>query len=264
MKIAVCVKQVLDWEIPARDFRVDPAIRQPQAGLGKLLISIFDENALEMAVQLKERNGARVVAVALGGRPSEDGLRRALAMGADEALRVEAGEAGDLDPFGVAAALAGAIRRSGPVDLVLCGRTGADWDRGQVGPMLAEALGSPCVSFGARIEATGGRVRVHREVEDGWDIVETSLPAVVTVTNHETNVPRMPRTRDAMMAFRTRIPVLTLPDLGLDPGVLETRTCEVRDLFVPVAESRAELIPGDSGEAAAAELVGRLRARGVI
>lgn len=264
MKIAVCIKQVLDWEIPPREFRIDAAAKQPAPGIGKMLISIFDENALELAVQLKEKTGATVVAVTLGGKGAEDALRRALAMTADDAVRIDHDGPGDMDAFGVAAALAAAIRKIGSVDLVLCGRTGADWDRGQVGSILAEELGCACVTFGALIEPADGRIRVHREVEAGWDVVSSRLPAVVTVTNHERNVPRLPRTRDVMMSFRKPITTLALSELGVDPAALSNRTVEVRELFVPAAESRAEMIAGDSGDELAGELLRRLHERNLV
>lgn len=264
MKIAVCLKQVLDWEIPPRDFKIDAAAKQPAANIGKMLISIFDENALELAIQLKEKIGATVAAVTLGGKGAEEALRRAYAMTVDEAVRIDHDGPGDMDAFGVSAALAAAIRKIGPVDLVLCGRTGADWDRGQVGSLLAEELGYACVTFGALIEPADGRIKVHREVEGGYDVVDSRLPAVVTVTNHEKNVPRLPKARDVMMAFRKPITTFSLADLGVDPASLTGRTVEVRELFIPVADSKVELIGGETGEEMASGLLRRLQEQKVL
>lgn len=264
MKIAVCLKQVLDWEIPPRDFKIDAATKQPAPNIGKMLISIFDENALELAIQLREKAGGSIAAVTLGGKGAEEALRRAYAMTVDEAVRIDADVKGDADAFGVAAALAAAIRRIGPVELVLCGRTGADWDRGLVGSLLAEELGYACVTFGALIEPVDGRVRVHREVEGGYDVVECRLPAVVTVTNHEKNVPRLPKARDVMMAFRKPITTLGLADLGVDSAALQPRTVEVRELFIPVLEGKVELIGGETGDEMAGGLVRRLREQKVL
>ncbi len=264
MKIAVCIKQVLDWEIPLREFRIDAAAKQPAPNVGKMLISIFDENALELAIQLKERTGATVVALTLGGKGTEEALRRALAMTADAAVRIDHDVPGDADAFGVASVLAAAIRKIGDIDLVLCGRTGADWDRGQVGPILAEELGYACVTFGALIEPSSSRITVHREVEAGWDVVDCRLPAVVTVTNHERNVPRLPRTRDVMMSFRKPITTYALADLSVDPVRLSNRTVEVHELFIPTTESRVELVPGESGKELASNLVRKLRERKLV
>ncbi len=264
MKIVVCLKQVLDWEIPPRDFKIDHARKQPAPGIGKHLLSIFDENALELAIQLKETAGATVTALTLGGKGAEEVLRRAFAMTADAAVRVDADVPGDADAFGVAAALAAAIRKVGPVDLVLCGRTGADWDRGLVGSLLAEDLGYACVTVGARVEPHGDRLRVQREVEGGYDLVESRRPAVVTVTNHETNVPRLPKARDVMMAFRKPVTTYSLADLGVDPAGLTRRTVEVRELVIPVVDSQVELIGGETGEELAGGLVRRLHDQRVI
>lgn len=264
MKVAVCLKQVLDWEIPSRHFKIDAVAKQPAPNLGQMFISIFDENALELAIQLKERAGATVSAVTLGGKGAEEVLRRAYALTADEAVRVDHDGPGDADAFGVAAALAAAVRKIGLVDLVLCGRTGADWDRGLIGPLLAEELGYACVTVGGLIESAGTRITVHREVEGGWDVTAVGLPAVVTVTNHERNVARLPKARDAMQAFRKPITTFSLADLGIDPARLERRTVEVRELFIPQGESRLELIGGDSGEDLAGGLVRRLQDQKVL
>lgn len=251
MKIAVCLKQILDPELAPKDFRVDPVARQPVRGSARLVISSFDENALETAVQLKERHGAAVAAICMGPKEADEVLRRALAMTADEAFRVD-GPA-DLDAEAAAAALAEAIRGAGPVDLVLVGRQAGDWDRGQVGPMLAEALGFACVTAAFGPEPAGEKLLLRREVAGGIDRVEVKLPAVVTITNDTANLPRIPKVKDTMMAMRKPIVVLPAPPVSSEPAVA------LEELVIPQMDANCEIIAGDDAPARAAALAGRLR-----
>src|ERR1043165_824136 len=127
MNILVCLKQILDPEVPARDFRVDAARREAEQGSANLVTNIFCENALETALQLRERAGGGTITVLSYGRPSaEDSLRKALAMKADAAaLVVDEGE-GAPDPLAVAQVLAAATRRLGTFDLIMTGRESGD------------------------------------------------------------------------------------------------------------------------------------------
>lgn len=251
MKIAVCIKQILDPEVPPRDFKIDPAAKQPIRGNAKLVISSFDENALETAIQLKEKHGATVTAICMGPKEADEVLRRAFALTADAAVRID-GPA-DLDAPAAAASLAAAIRSVGDVDLVLVGRQAGDWDRGQVGPMLAEALGYACVTAAYGPEVVDGGIRVRREVSGGVDVVELKLPAVLAITNAESNVPRLPKVKDTMMAMRKPITVVPAAEVTTGPAVT------LVGLEIPQADGNCEIIEGDDGPARAAALAGRLQ-----
>lgn len=250
MKIAVCIKQILDPEVAPKDFKIDAAAKLPIRGQAKMVLSSFDENALETAIQLKESNGAKVAAVCLGPKEADEALRRALAMTADEAIRIDAPI--DQDAQSLAAALAEAIKGAGPVDLVLVGRQAGDWDRGQVGPMLAEALGYACVTASFQPELKGDKLQVRHEVEGGVDVVEVTLPAVVAITNHGSNVPRIPKVKDTMMAMRKPIAVVAAPAAGAPLVIRE-------ELSIPQQDGECEIIPGDDGPAKAAALAERLK-----
>src|SRR5919112_5688715 len=216
MNILVCLKQILDPEVPARDFRVDPARRVAEQGSASLVTNIFCENALETALQVRERVGSGKITVLSYGRPTaEDSLRKALAMKADAAaLVVNEGE-GTPDPLAVARVLAAAIRKLGAFDLIMTGRESGDWGAGQTGGLLAEELGLPCVSFVDTVEAAGGVLRLKRQTDAGWGLIEATPPVVVTVTNDEHNVPRIPKVRDVMMSYRQPLAKFTPEDLGL-------------------------------------------------
>ena len=229
MNILVCLKQILDPEMPARDFRVDAARREAERGSANLVTNIFCENALETALQLRERTGGGKITVLSYGRPTaEDSLRKALAMKADAAaLVVNEGDANP-DPLTVARVLAAAIRRLGTFDLIMVGREAGDWGAGQTGGLLAEELGLPCVSFVDRIEAAGGVLRLKRQTDTGWEVIEAAPPVVVTITNDEHNVPRIPKVRDVMMSYRQPLTKWTLDDLGLDAAEARAGTPTTR------------------------------------
>ena len=247
MNILVCLKQILDPEMPARDFRVDAVKREAERGSANLVTNIFCENALETALQLRERGGGAKITVLSYGQPSaEDSLRKALAMKADAAaLVVNDGEANP-DPLAVARVLAAAIRKLGTFDLIMVGREAGDWGAGQTGGLIAEELGLPCVSFVDHIEDADGRLRLKRQTDAGWEVLEAEPPVVVTVTNDEHNVPRIPKVRDVMMSYRQPLMTWTPDDLGITAdGALDANAYyEVADLFVPQKEARCEFVAG--------------------
>ena len=161
MNIIVCLKQILDPEIPMRDFKVDPVSKEAVRGASNLVTNIFCENALETALQFKEKNGAgKITALCFAPESGEDTLRKALAMKADEGVQVINDVAAHPDPLMVARTLAAAIRKLGTFDVVMVGRESGDWGVGQTGGLLAEELGVPYVGFVDHIEANGSGVKV--------------------------------------------------------------------------------------------------------
>jgi electron transfer flavoprotein beta subunit len=249
MNILVCMKQILDPEIPARDFRIDSARREAERGSAALVTNIFCENALETALQFREAHGGKITAISCGSESAEDILRKALALRADEGVLV-ASPAAHPDPLFVARTLAAAIRKIGSFDVVLVGREAGDWGSGQTGGLLAEELGIPCVSFAESFEPASepSKVRVKRQTDSGWELLESATPLVVTITNHEHNVPRIPKTRDVMQSYRKLLTKWNLAELGIDPETAHGYY-EVADLFIPQRETRCEFISGDTLEA---------------
>ena len=151
------------------------------------------------------------------------------------------------DPLLVARVLAGAIRKLGSFDLIMTGREAGDWGAGQTGALLAEELGWPCVSFVDQIARDGGKLRFRRQTDSGWETVEAEGPLVVTVTNDEHNVPRIPKVRDVMTSYRQPLTQWTLDELNLSPEVRsENSYYEVVDLFIPKKETSCEFITGDT------------------
>lgn len=250
MKLLVALKQILDPEISPRDFRIDPERMAAQLGDAALVTNIFCENALEVALQLRDSNEAEVTAVTFGPASAEDSLRKALALRVDRAVHV-------LDPSdtfrgsaAAAAVLAATAQKLGEFDLVLCGREAGDWGEGRTAGLLAERLQLPCVSFVDRIEVADGGLRLQRQTDFGREEVLAPSPVVVSITNCDSNLPRIPKTRDIMLAHRKELTSWSLDDLGLDATFVqrEAEATEVVDLVVPETETKCEFIGGDSEE----------------
>jgi electron transfer flavoprotein beta subunit len=266
MHIVVCVKQVPNPEIAASQFRVDEAARRvaPLPGTA-LVMSPFDEQALEAALRLRDGGlAARITVLTLGPDSARSTLKHGLAMGADDAVLIP--DAG-CDPGNghlTARVLAAAIQKM-QADLVLAGRQAADWDAGVVGCGIAELLHLPVVTFARSVAVRDGSVRVERVVEDGLDVVEAVLPAVVTVSN-ELGKARAPSLRETMRAARKPVATWSVADLAIDAGALARDAARrmLEHLFVPVADNRCEFIGGETPEAQAANLVRRMRESKVL
>jgi electron transfer flavoprotein beta subunit len=249
MHIVVCLKQVLDPEIPARDFRIDGNRREAVRGSAALVTNIFCENALELALQVAEREpGTTITAVSVGPASIEDTLRRALAVKASRAVHVRMDGLTHPAPADIAKILAAALRKLEAPDLVMLGRESADWGFGQTGALLAEELEMPFVAFVDRIERpdTGAAgLLLRRQTDAGWERLLAAPPVVVTVTNDDHNVPRIPKTRDVMMSYRQPITSWTLEDLGLPHlAAASPAGVEVVDLSIPVRDVQCEMMTG--------------------
>jgi electron transfer flavoprotein beta subunit len=213
LNIVVPVKSVVDVElnIRVRDGKV------VEDGLNYIL-SKWDENALEAALQLKEANGGEVTAVTIGPERAGEALRKALAMGADKGVHVNDPASEGSDALGIARILAKVVQR-GPCDLVIAGRQAQDTDMGATGAALAELLGVPLAVNVIRIEPqpADGRLTVRRKGDVGTEVIEIALPALLTA-NDSLNEPRLASLRGIMQAKKKPLDRLTLSDLGIDPG----------------------------------------------
>lgn len=194
MKTIVCIKRVPDTEARIKIGGDNTSI--DATGI-KYVISPYEEFALEAALRMKEAKGeGEVAVVTVGEAASTEQLRSALAMGADRAVLLKGQPT--IDGLATARALADEIRTASP-DLVLLGMKAVDDDQQQVGPMLAELLGLPCVTVVAEFEVQDGKVICQREIEGGVEVVECPLPAVITVTKGK-NEPRYPSLKGIMAA----------------------------------------------------------------
>ena len=261
LNIIVCIKQIIDPEIPASQFKIDPGTKRQVQGSHSLVISPYDQNALEVAIQLKEKQGGKVTAISVGAATAATALKSALSMGADEAILLDDSGFVTSDQQGIAHVLAKAIRKSGVCDLILTGCESGDWADRAVPAMIAEELGIGCVGFVSRIEVKEGQVIARRIVEDGYELIEAKPPVLASITSDETNTPRYPKLKDIMAAGKKPIPAWKAADLGVDAervGAAAARTL-ITDVYLPLKESKCEMIDGDTPEEKATKLAARLR-----
>jgi electron transfer flavoprotein beta subunit len=247
VKITVCLKEVPDASAPKR---IDPqTFRLDRSVAGAL--NDFDTHALEEGLRLKEKGGdGEVVAVLMGPERASDSLRRALAIGADRAVHVaDEGLAGS-DLVATSKALAKALEKE-DADLVLFGQQAADSDGAVLWAAVADRLRLPVVSQAASLELDGGKVRIKRQTEYGYDVIEAPLPCVVAVSD-AINEPRYPSLKGIMGAKKKPQETVSLSDLGLgtaDAGERGSRT-EVYALAEPESRGESVRIEDDGGNAA--------------
>ncbi|MDE3096174.1 MAG: electron transfer flavoprotein subunit beta/FixA family protein [Chloroflexota bacterium] len=253
------MKQVPDWDIPPASFKVDEAAKKvvPPPGVAPVP-SQFDAIAVEAAMRIKDAAAdTKVTIMSLGAASARDVIKHGLAMGGDEGVLLVDDAFNDLDSTGTATVLSSAIKKLGDVGLVLTGRQAVDWDLGVTGTLIAEMLGAPVITFAKSVTVAGGKVTVERVLPDAFETVEAPLPAVVTVSN-ELGEPRYPKLQQIMAAARKQVNQWGAADLGLDAAALAPRLTLER-LFVPVTDTKVEIMEGDTPEEQADALVRRLQ-----
>jgi electron transfer flavoprotein beta subunit len=248
VKIAVCVKHV-----PEGSARIDASSKRlDRSGEGAL--NHFDANAVEEALRLKGDSDSEVVVVSLGPAKAADSLRKALAMGADRALLISDDGAAGSDLVATSRLLGAALGRESP-DLVLFGQQASDADGAVLWAAVAERLQRPVVSQAAELSVADGTLRVKRQTEFGYDVIEAPLPAVVAVSD-AINEPRYPSLKGIMGAKKKPFDTLSLSDLGVDAGEAGeagSRT-EVLALADPPARGDARKLEDSGGDSAQAIL----------
>ena len=261
MNMIVCAKQIPDPEAPPASFKIDPATNKVVLPSGvSPVISPFDEQAVEAALRIKDTLGGKITTISLGDNLLREVVKKPLSMGGDELILLEDEAFVDGDSWSTAYALAMAIKKIGDYDLIFCGRQAGDWDAGQVGSGIAEILGLPNVTLAQKIDITDGKARVERVTADGYEVVEVSLPALITVSN-ELGEPRYPTIKGIMAAKKKEVVVWKPADIGVDPAQAGAagRHTKLVKLFQPVREGKCEVIEGETPEEAAANLALKLR-----
>ena len=247
MKVAVCVKEVPDASAAKRldpeTFRLDRSV----AGA----LNEFDTHAIEEGLQLRDKGGeGEVVAVLMGPERAADSLRKALAIGADRAVHVSDEALAGSDLVATSKALAKALEREN-ADIVLFGQQAGDSDGAVLWAAVADRLRLPVVSQAASLEVGEGKVKVKRQTEYGYDVIEAPTPCVVAVSD-AINEPRYPSLKGIMGAKKKPQETVSLADLGLsaeDAGEVGSRT-EVYGLSEPPSRGDNQRIEEDGGAAA--------------
>jgi electron transfer flavoprotein beta subunit len=259
LKIVVCVKQV-----PDSAAKVVVENGKVSWGDAPLVINPWDEFAVETALLQKEAQGGDVIAVTIGGESSKEALKHALAMGVSDAILISDPALAGSDSRSVALALAAAIKKIGDVNVAFFGRQAIDGDMGVTAPQTARALGWPMlslVSVIASLDAAGGTIRVGRATEEGRQVVEAKLPAVVSV-GKDIAEPRYPSFMGIRKASRAMIPTWSLADLGIPAPSSVMRWPEI--INPPVREVVTEMVTGASPQEIAESLVDKILAEKVL
>lgn len=259
MNIVVCLKQIPDLQ----QIRIKE--RKPLLEGAPLIFGDMDKSALEEAVRIKEKTeGTKVTALALGGAKLKDGIKQALAIGADEAVLLIDPAFSGSDTFGTARALAKAIQKIGEYDLILGGEGSTDNYSGQVGPRLAEMLDLPQITYVRELEVGDSKLKAVRNMEESFEVVEAELPALVTVAA-EINQPRLASLRDILKAARKPVQEWMAADLGLSEDEVGAKgaVMEVVSNLAPEQERKQVIFDGDLDEVTQ-NLVNALTKEGVL
>ena len=262
MHILVCIKGIIDPDVPTALFDVDEETKVPAPHAGvRTLMNPFDKQAIEGALRIRDTLGeVKITLLCMGPDSSRIIIKEGHTLGADEAYLLTDPLFEIADSFTTARTLAAAIARIGDVDLVLTGRQAADWDSGVVGGGIAELLDMPAITLAASIEIDDRTVRVRRAVVDVVEIVEAPLPAVVTVA-HEMGTPRNASLRETMRAARKPITIWTASDIGLAAGEIGEQGLRAvpERLYIPVSDVKCEYITGETPAVVASALIARLQ-----
>ena len=244
MNIVVCVKQVPDtW--------AERKLKQGDATLDREsvdgLINELDEYAIEEALQIKEAHGGEVTVVTMGPEKASESVRKALSMGADKAVHLVDDALAGSDALQTSYALAQVLQSIG-FDLVVLGAESTDARMGAMAAMLAERLGVAQLSLASKVEIDGSHVRVNRQSEDGYWVVEADLPAVISVVE-KINEPRYPSFKGIMAAKKKPMQVLSLAEAGIDSSLvgLANAATEVVD-FTERPPRQAGTVVKDEGD----------------
>ncbi len=246
MDIIVCIKQVPE----TTEVRINPETNTLIREGVKSIINPFDMYAIEEGVRFKERFGGKVTVISMGPPQADAALREAISMGADEGVLVCDRAFAGSDTWATSYTLAGAIKKLGSFDLILCGKQASDGDTAQVGPGISTHLDIPQVTYVKKIEEVKEKVmRVERMLEEGYEVIETPMPVLLTVVK-EINEPRIPSLKGMMRAKQAKIILLTQKELNLDPqqiGLCGSPT-QVVKIFTPPHRTGGLMFTGEIPE----------------
>ncbi len=245
MHIIVCIKQVPD----TTEVKIDPKTgRLIREGV-PTIINPEDKNAIAEAIRIKDKS--KVTVITMGPPQAEDALREALAMGADQAILLSDIKFAGSDTWATANALAAAINKIKDYDMVLCGRQAIDGDTAQVGPQLAESLDIPQITYVQKISVEREKVVAERELEDGYEIIESKFPVLLTCTAN-LNDPGYPTLEGIDKSFEKEMVIWSAKDINVQDSKvgIKSSPTKVKKTFTPSAKSPGEMLKGNVKEMA--------------
>lgn len=262
MNILVCIKQVPD----TTEIKIDPVKHTLIREGVPSIVNPFDACALELAVRLKEKEGGKVTVISMGPAQAKNALKECLSVGADQAFLVTDRAFGGSDTLATSYILSKAIKAveaktNESIDVIFCGKQAIDGDTAQVGPEIAEHMDLPHVTLATGVEMAEGKLRVQRDADEGHDVVEVSLPALVTVTKTPFD-PRYPSIKSKMAANRAVIAEITNsdPDMKTEPEYLGLNgsPTKVKKTFTPDQSKNGVILKEETGTEAAVKLAAML------
>lgn len=248
MNIVVCVKQVPGTNEVKMNKETNTLIRE---GV-EAIINPFDMYAIEEGLRIREKHGGKVTVMSMGIPAVAELLKETIALGVDDGILLSSRAFAGADTWATSYALSMGIKKMGNIDLVICGKQATDGDTAQVGPSLAERLDIPHTTYVRKIEEIqDGQIRCQRMTDDGYDVVEMPLPAVITVVK-EINEPRLPSLKGMMRAKKTQITVWSAEDVNADSTLcgLSGSPTQVVKTFIPEHNVVSEMLGGTSEDQA--------------
>lgn len=248
MNIVVCIKQVPETTQVQIDPKTNTLIREGVQSI----INPFDMYAIEEGIRLKEKFGGKVTVITMGPPQAESALREAIALGCDEATLLSDRAFAGSDTLATSYSLAMAIKKIGEIDMIICGKQASDGDTAQVGPGISAHLDIPQITYVKKIEEIKDKqATVERMTEEGFEILKTPLPCLITVVK-EINEPRLPSLKGMMRSKKATITTLKAIDLDVEDERLglDGSPTQVVKIFTPPPRPKGQMLEGDIEESA--------------
>ncbi len=261
MNIVVLIKQVPEIAL----IKVDEAANEVVLPQGPGTVNPFDEYAIEEALRLREKHGGKVTVLSVGTQRTESAIRTCLALGVDEAVLLTDDAFTGSDSQALGKIIAAGLKKIGEYDLIFAGKQAIDSDSAQVPGAVAAYLDLPQAMFVKKVEdVADGKAIVYRTTEEGYDVIELTLPAVVSVVK-EINEPRLPSLKGKMAAKKKEIVKYSAADLGLDgSGIGANSLSKQISVSTPPARTKGEMIDGETPEEIADNLFTKLKDNQVL
>lgn len=240
MKIVACIKQVPEIS----EVMIDPKTHTLKREGIPSIVNPFDENAVEEGLRIKEKRSGELIVITMGPPQAKEALRKCLAMGADEAVLISDKDFAGSDTLATAYTLSLVIKQL-KADLIICGKQAIDGDTAQVGPELAEQLGIPQITYVKKVEIFEDEKRIilHKETDDGYEIIQCKLPVLITVLKI-LNEPRYPSIRGILTAKKKEVRVMKAQDLKANSAMLgaDGSPTQVVNIFTPQPHQKGKLV----------------------
>ncbi|UCD54707.1 MAG: electron transfer flavoprotein subunit beta/FixA family protein [Candidatus Omnitrophota bacterium] len=246
MNVIVCIKQVPNTTQVSINPETNTLIRE---GV-ECVINPFDMYAIEEGIRLREKFGGKVTVISMGPPQAEEALREGISLGCDEGILVTDKQFAGSDTWATSYVLSRAIKKIGDFDIVICGKQASDGDTAQVGPGISTHLDIPQVTYVKKIEEIAAtKARVERMIEEGFEIIETPLPCLLTVVK-EINEPRLPSLKGKMRAKKADITKWNAEDLNCDFDKigLDGSPTRVVKIFTPPRRKGGVILKGELHE----------------